>query len=548
MDWRKRFGALAALGTDPMAKSGSRAQRETPAGQSPGNAGRTSRRAVLKTVLGAAATAMVAPGLGHRALADGVGGGHIGVKTPKSTDVHVQSVTLYFLPIKTRVPLKFGHQVMTEVTCARVKVAVRDRAGRVAEGWGETPLSVPWGWPSALPYRDREDSMRGLCTRLAAAWPRFDAWGHPVELGHEFLEHVLPKLAGENDRATALAERMPKLASLICASLFDIAIHDAYGVLLQRPTYATYGREFLNRDLSHYLEPAEGSGVSFAGRFPCDFLVASTPKRLVAWHLVGGLDALDAADLKPPALNDGYPVTLTDWIARDGLKCVKVKLRGNDAAWDYDRMVRVGALADRLDVAWLSADFNSTVTDPVYVSTIMDRLLADQPRTYAKLLYVEQPFPYELEAHPIDVHGVSGRKPLFLDESAHDWKMIRLGRKLGWSGVALKTCKTQTGAMLSLSWAKAHGMPLMVQDLSNPMMAQISHVQLGVHAGTIMGVETNGCQFYPAASGPEASVHPGLYCRRDGRLDLSTLGPTGFGYRVAEIPRQLPAPAAQVGG
>ena len=41
--------------------------------------------------------------------------------------------------------------------------------------------------------------------------------------------------------------------------------------------------------------------------------------------------------------------------------------------------------------------------------------------------------------------SVSARKPLFMDESAHDWRLVRLGRTLGWTGVALKTCKTQTG-------------------------------------------------------------------------------------------------------
>jgi hypothetical protein len=163
------------------------------------------------------------------------------------------------------------------------------------------------------------------------------------------------------------------------------------------------------------------------------------------------------------------------------------------------------------------------------------------------LLYVEQPFPYDLEAHPIDARSVSARKPLFMDESAHDWKIVRLGRSLGWSGVALKTCKTQTGALLSLCWAKAHGMPLMVQDLANPMLAQITHVQLAANAGTIMGVETNGSQFFPAASMPEARVHPGLYRRRDGQVDLSTIGGVGFGHRLSEIDRQLPPPAAQFG-
>jgi hypothetical protein len=129
-----------------------------------------------------------------------------------------------------------------------------------------------------------------------------------------------------------------------------------------------------------------------------------------------------------------------------------------------------------------------------------------------------------------------------MDESAHDWSLVRRGRELGWTGVALKTCKTQTGALLSLCWARAHGMTLMVQDLTNPMLAQIPHVQLAAHAGTIMGVETNAMQFYPDASAAEAGVHPGLYVRRNGTVDASTLGGTGYGYRVEEIGRTLPDP------
>ena len=134
---------------------------------------------------------------------------------------------------------------------------------------------------------------------------------------------------------------------------------------------------------------------------------------------------------------------------------------------------------------------------------------------------------------------------MFLDESAHDWRLVKLGRELGWTGVALKTCKTQSGALLSGCWAKAHGMQLMVQDLTNPMLAQIPHVLLAAHMGTIMGVETNAMQFYPDASAPEAAVHPGLYRRRDGRIDLATVRGPGFGYRLEEMRRDLPAPAAE---
>src|SRR5207253_2550922 len=164
-----------------------------------------------------------------------------------------------------------------------------------------------------------------------------------------------------------------------------------------------------------------------------------------------------------------------------------------------------------------------TVKDPAYVNDVLDKLKHKEQKLFDMLLYVEQPFPYELEKYPIDVTSVSSRKPLFLDESAHDWQHVRRGLELGWTGVALKTCKTQTGAILSLCWARAHGMQLMVQDLTNPMLAMIPHAMLAAHAGTIMGVETNACQFYPDASHPEAKVHPGLFARRNGHSERASV-------------------------
>jgi L-alanine-DL-glutamate epimerase-like enolase superfamily enzyme len=385
--------------------------------------------------------------------------------------------------------------------------------------------------------------LKEFSLRLASAWTGYGRRGHPIEVSHGFIHRVLPALLREHNRLRRPGEPMPWLAALVCCSAFDLALHDAYGMLLGLPVYETYTSRYMNRDLSHYLEPERGSGISFSGKYPCDYLVHPAPQRIPAWHLVAGKDPIVAAELKGNEPDDGYPVLLADWIRRDGLTCLKVKLRGDDPEWDYRRLVAVGAIAGEYGVPWLSADFNCTVTDPAYVNGMLDRLLAEHPQTYGRILYVEQPFPYDLERNRIDVHSVSARKPLFMDESAHDWRFVRLGRTLGWTGVALKTCKTQTGAVLSACWAKAHGMTLMVQDLSNPMLAQIPHVLLAAHAGTIMGVETNGMQFYPDASLPEAEVHPGVYRRRDGMVDLSSLSGPGFGYAIEKIKRKLPEPA-----
>ncbi len=452
------------------------------------------------------------------------------------TDIRPISSVLYFLPVHTRMPLKFGGETVTYVTCARACVTVSDAAGRTARGWGETPLSVTWVWPSTLSYEDRHEAMKRFCEMLATAWAQWDRCGHPMEVGQDFIDEVLPGLLDDLNRDRS--EPMPWLGALVCCSVFDQALHDAYGQLHEVDVYATYNAQFMNRSLADYLEPA--ADVSFEGQYPIDYLNMDAPRQLPAWHLVGGVDPLEEGDLTGNEPDDGHPVLLADWIKTDGLNCLKIKLRGNDAEWDYARVVRIGGIAVANDVDWLTADFNCTVTEPAYVNEILDRLCDEHPRLHGMLLYVEQPFPYDLERDRIDTHSCSARKPLFLDESAHDWKHVRLGRELGWTGVALKTCKTQTGALLSACWAKAHGMTLMVQDLTNPMLAQVPHVRLAAHVGTIMGVETNAMQFYPAASVNEAEVHPGLYQRREGMVELSSILGNGFGYRVDEIERELP--------
>ncbi len=457
-------------------------------------------------------------------------------------DVRPVGVELYFLPVHTRMPLKFGAETVEYVTCARCKVIVEDRNGKRAEGWGETPLSVTWVWPSSTSYEDRHGALKAFCIKLAAAWTEFDHWGHAIEVGYDFIAEKLPKLREEhNERLLSEGKpTMPCLAGLVCCSLFDIALHDAYGNLHDKDIYQTYNSAWMSRSLADFLTPAADTEVDFTAQFPQDYLAASPMTQLEAWHLVGGVDPLEASELTGSEPDDDYPVVLADWIQTDGLNCLKVKLRGNDWDWDYARLVKTGQIALENDCDWLTADFNCMVTDPNYVNRLLDRLRDEEARLYGMLLYVEQPFPYELSEHSIDVHSVSSRKPLFLDESAHDWQQVKRGRELGWTGVALKTCKTQTGALLSACWAKAHGMALMVQDLTNPMLAQIPHVRLAASVGTIMGVETNGMQFYPEASLTEAAVHPGLYKRSHGILDLSSLRGPGFGYRVNEIQRDLP--------
>jgi len=468
----------------------------------------------------------------------------------RATDVRVTGAAVYLLPVKLRIPLKFGGQIVEEVTCARVAAEVCTAEGVRAIGWGETPLSVQWGWPSSLPHAVRHDAMVRLTASCVQAICEWSGAGHAMEIGHAFEVDRLDDLA----RIATVdgSEAIPRLAALICLSPLDLAIHDAFGKVHGIDTFSSYTAEYLSSDLADLfgdsgMLPDDADRGLFTGRFPADFLAAKPETELLAWHLVGGLDPLEASDLTGQEPDDGHPILLSDWIRRDGLECLKVKLRGDDIDWDIARLLRVGGIGRTHGVTKFCADFNCTVSEPAYVHEVLDVIAASDSALSRQLLYVEQPFPYDLAANPIDVHSIGGRTRLFLDESAHDWRHVATGRALGWNGVALKTCKTMSGALLSLAWARAHGMDIMVQDLTNPMLAMLPHVRLAAHANTLAGVETNASQFYPAASMPEAVVHPGIYRRRNGRVDLRSLGGPGFGMRVEEIPRSLPEPFLAAG-
>ena len=427
-----------------------------------------------------------------------------------------------FVPVEMRLPLKFGGETVYSIQIASVSL---ESYGAV--GHGETPLSVGWAWPADLTFKYREEMMCKFGKFISDNLAYSDE--HPMIAGYKVINNDLPRWLESFNSENGCS--MPYLAALITLSAFDIALHDAFAVANNVPVYEIYGRKYMPRDLEYFF-----NDPVFSRKYPEDYFVKGINSKLTVWHLVGGKDLLTDAELTGNEPDDGYPVTLTDWIKRDGITALKIKLTGVDSVFDYNRMVSVGKIALEYNCTAISYDFNCMVTDPDYVNSLLDKLAAEEPEISALLLYVEQPFPYDIEKNMIDVSSVSNRKPLFMDESAHDWQHVKLGRTLGWNGVALKVCKTQTGALLSGIWAKEHGMQLMVQDLTNPRLAMMPHTLLAANIGTICGVECNAPQFYPEASLNYEKRHPGLYERRNGVVDISTLlGVSGFGYAKEDI-------------
>jgi len=467
-----------------------------------------------------------------------------------TTDISVTYTELYFIPVKTRLPLKFGSERVNGIECLRVRVDVRNQEESGGTGWGEVPLNVQWLWPSELSSdkpsaEKRSEKLREFAGFLARQIIGWNLKGHALNIGFTILTSCLSDAVNVFNADLAEGERIPFSAAAGVFSAFDIAIHDAFGMVNRVPLYKSYCGDFMDRDAASYFsasyfsDPRSGF-MNTEGLFPADFFRSQPLRKLKVWHLVGGDDPLTESDISAGMPDDGYPILLRDWIRRDGIDCVKVKLFGKDIQEDFTRLVRVGDISCEEKVSWLSVDFNCTVKEPEYVLELLSRLSKDEPEIYDMLLFIEQPFSASAVGDGLEVQHISALKPLFLDEGLTDWTILGEAKRLGWSGAALKVCKSQTASILSCCAAGSCGMSLMVMDLTNPMLAALSHAALAAHVPTLLGMESNAPQYYPEVSLPEAEVHPGIYRRRKGEIDTGSMKGNGFGYRIDEINRTLP--------
>ncbi len=240
--------------------------------------------------------------------------------------------------------------------------------------------------------------MIQLGRRIAGEAGSYRGTGHPLEITHELAAHYA-SLADEITEAEDLAEPMPRLAQLVAASPVEAAIHDAYGKALGANSYNLLGAEFVNRDLAGYLT------AEFAGEYLDRYTLREPKPRMPLYHLVGALDPLTDSDLGR-RIDDGLPETLPEWIAADGLTHLKIKLNGDDLAWDVDRVVAIERVAAEAQAArgcrdWCySADFNEKCANVEYVLDFLGRLAERSPPALARLQYIEQPTSRDLRANP----------------------------------------------------------------------------------------------------------------------------------------------------
>jgi len=397
-------------------------------------------------------------------------------------------------------------------------------------GLRSMPMGNVWAWPSnTVPTETTLSAMVEFGKRFVAEANGYRGWGHPLEITHE-LSAAMARIAADVHTALALAEPMPKLAQLVAASPVMAAIHDAYGKALGENSYNLLGPEFVNADLSAYLNE------EFAGEY-LDRYTSRQPKpQMPLYHLIGALDPLTDADIKQ-RIGDGLPETLPEWIAADGLRYLKIKLNGDDLRWDVDRVVsidRVAAEAQRARgcTEWFySADFNERCQDVEYVLEFLARVGQQAPDALRRLHYIEQPTHRDLKANPHNrMHRAAQIKPVVIDESLVDFESLLLARELGYSGVALKACKGHSEALLMGAAAQKYNMFLCVQDLTCPGASFLHSASIAARIPAVSAIEGNARQYCPAGNKGWAERFPEMFTVREGMIGTAVLNGPGLGF------------------
>jgi L-alanine-DL-glutamate epimerase-like enolase superfamily enzyme len=450
----------------------------------------------------------------------------------KATDIRIESVEHDFEDFLYRTPIKFGGTALDRVTLLNVHCTVRTVAGKMARGFGSMPLGNVWSFPSRiLGYDATLAAMKALTERVARIVGGCTETGHPIDLAW-VLEPEYHRAAANVTRELRLAEPIPPLCTLVVASAFDAAVHDAYGKAHGLNCYHTYGPDFLSHDLGHYL------GAEFAGE-RLDKRLSRTPQpRMPLYHLIGALDPIESADIQK-RVDDGLPETLPEWIRYNGLTHLKIKLNGDDLGWDVERVVRIDDTTARTQKErgvqswWYSLDFNERCRNVGYLLEFLAKVRERAPHGYERIAYIEQPTARDLAAHRENVmHEAARQRPVVIDESLLDLESLQLAREMGYTGAALKACKGQSQSLLLAAAARKYGLFLCVQDLTCPGASLIHSAGLAAHVPGVTAIEANARQYVPAANRPWEARFPGIFRITDGTMDTNCL--TGIGLGAVE--------------
>lgn len=411
--------------------------------------------------------------------------------------VRVESAKVEVIRHRLQHPLVLSGGVVRELPEITVHVVVGDGQSSAA-GAGAANLSDAWAWPDpGLASSVKQTSMIDYAHRLAdSIATRVASPAHPLELGLRLHESVLADVDHQS----------PALARAVCASAFDAAIHDACGHLTARSAFSFFD-EPADIPSADHLFP-QGAVAAIRG------VLQPARPHLPGWCLIAPGDDLERTG---------------QVVARTGMSQFKIKLAGSDPDADARRVAAVHDAAKTWsDRPRLSVDTNEGSESPEAVAQFLDTLAAIRPEAFDAVAYLEQPTPRG-SLGTAQWSEVSRRIPVLIDEALTSTEDLTTAARMGWSGLAIKTCKGQSFALVAAAWAAQHDLLISVQDLTNIGRSAIHSYLLAAHLPTINGIELNSPQYMPHANDSWMPRLEALFAPVNGCHGLDTATVIGLG-------------------
>jgi hypothetical protein len=146
----------------------------------------------------------------------------------RSSDIQITDIHHEFEEYRYRAPYQFGGRTVDRVTLLNVHVRVKTRSGREAMGFGSMPLGNAWSFPSSVVRYDQSlEAMKQLAAEIERLTAAHRHPAHPIDINWEAEPSYFGAAEAVSQRMK-LAEPIPKLCTLVTASPFDGAVHDAF--------------------------------------------------------------------------------------------------------------------------------------------------------------------------------------------------------------------------------------------------------------------------------------------------------------------------------
>jgi hypothetical protein len=445
---------------------------------------------------------------------------------PLVPTLRVKEARPVVLPLRTRMPFKYGIATVTELPHVIVEL-VLEIDGRPARGWAADHLPPKWFTknPETTVEHDTaelKDVVRSACgfaPTLPPAQSVFELW---------------QSLHAAQQRWGA-AKGYPALLWNFGVTFIERAMIDAFCRGTGRTFSAALRDDGLGLRLAELHPELAGHSIQeFIPREPLDSIRVR--------HTVGLSDPLTDADAADARLDDGLPESLEACIRDYGVALFKIKLAG-DVTRDVERLRAVARVIG--PEGQFTLDGNENYRDLASLRALWDAI-RDEPWV-GGLLFIEQPLHRDV-ALASDLRAWTDRPAVIIDESDDSPETFRRALDAGYAGTSYKSCKGVFKGIANACLARQRGRGVVIsaEDLSTVGPVSLPQDLAVIASLGIEHAERNGHHYFRGLSAfPDdlqrraAAAHPRLYTMRgpglatlrieEGRVDVTDVTRAAFG-------------------